>query len=123
MIGPLRKLVVTKDGRTKPIGVAVVVLVLVVSGVAVARYMWKADYGGGLPQIESPVKCYSCGYITSEKLELGTVATKCPKCGKATMLAAYKCKKCGTLEVLNEDRGLPRPTKCPKCGTEIRHGG
>jgi hypothetical protein len=123
MIGPLRKLVVSEDGQTKPAGVAVVVLVLVFSSAALGYYLWKSDLGGGIPQMESPNKCYSCGYMASRKLEVGISNTTCPKCGKETFLPAYKCKKCGNLEVLNEDRGLKPPTKCTKCGGEIRHGG
>lgn len=123
MIGPLKNLVLTEDGRTKPAGVVAVVIVLVVSGAAMGYYVWNhAELGGGAPQVTSGHKCYSCGYISSVKLVVGEPTTTCPRCGKPTFRLAHKCRKCGTLEVLNEDRGLKPPTKCPKCGGEIRYG-
>jgi predicted RNA-binding Zn-ribbon protein involved in translation (DUF1610 family) len=124
MIGPLRKLVLTEDGRTKPAAFVAVVLVLVVSCSALGYYIWKGgvDLGGGEPQIDSPHKCCSCGHIGSVKLEIGQPAPVCPKCGKATYYPAFRCKNCGALEVLNEYRGLKPPTKCPKCGREMRYG-
>lgn len=97
----------------------VVVLALVVLALTGRYYVRRA---GGEPQITAPYKCYSCGHITSVKAAPGTPIDVCPNCHKATLRPAYKCSKCGTLEVLNEDRGLEPPTKCPKCGTEIRHG-
>ncbi|HOW17548.1 MAG TPA: hypothetical protein PLC79_00815 [Phycisphaerae bacterium] len=125
MIGPLRKLVLTEDGRTKPAGAIAVVLVLVVSCSALGYYIWKGglDLGGGEPQLDSAAKCWTCGYECVRRPTPGepTVAV-CPKCGKQTLAPAFRCKKCKTLVVLNEYRGGTPPTKCPKCGTEVRHG-
>ncbi len=83
---------------------------------AISYYIRTA---GGEPQVVSPSKCYSCGYIGYQKLKVGESMPPCPKCGKATYCPAFKCPKCGNLEVLNEYRGLEGPTKCSKCGTEI----
>lgn len=126
MIGPLRNLVLTEDGRTKPAAAVVVVVVLVLSCSALGYYVWQGggvDLGGGEPQISAPFKCYSCGYTMYAKVKLGVPMDICPKCKKSTLCPAKICPKCGSIEILNENRGLKPPTKCSKCGAEIRHGG
>ncbi len=123
MTGWIRKLVLTDDGSTKPSGVAIAALVLVVSATALGYYVWKADWGGGVPQIEAPTQCWECGYTESRKAVVGEPPVlHCPKCGKQAFAPAVACTKCRTLVVLNEYRGVKPPTKCPKCGGEVRHG-
>ncbi|MGB9624519.1 MAG: hypothetical protein ACPMAQ_06605 [Phycisphaerae bacterium] len=125
MIGPLRKLVLTEDGRTKPVGAIAVVLVLVASCSALGYYFWKGgvDLGGGMPQIKHAIVCWNCGYTRFERLQPGSgTLGPCPKCKKDTLGLGYPCPQCGTPVVLNEARGLKPPTKCPKCGREFRHG-
>ncbi len=124
VFGPLRRFLQTEDGETRPVALAAVILVLVASASAMGYFFWKADLGGGMPQLESPAKCWECGYTTERKPQAGEpTVLPCPRCGKEAFAPAFACPKCKTLVVLNEYRQMKPPTKCPKCGGEVRHGG
>ncbi len=102
---------------------AVPTVLILVGILAVLGYFFYR--GGGEPQIDSPVKCWSCEFTEFRKARIGEATVgKCPKCGKETLAPAWRCPnpECGELVVSNEYRNLPPPTKCPKCGTEVRHG-
>ena len=63
-----------------------------------------------------------CGYTRAEALQVGeTLPLKCPKCGKDTVVVAYRCPDCKTPVILNEEIGLNPPARCPKCGAEVWH--
>lgn len=88
-------------------------------------YLVYAAWRSGDQPLKATLMCSTpgCGYVRSEASQVGEVLpVKCPKCGQNSLLPAFNCPKCKTVNIWNENRGLPPPTKCSKCGQEVRHG-
>jgi hypothetical protein len=113
---------VAKDVRGIPPWITyTIIAAAVIAGV----YFTYAAWTKGDRPLEAALMCSTpgCGHLRVDALQVGEMLpAKCPKCGKDSLLPAFYCPKCKTVNIWNENRGLPPPTKCSKCGQEVRHG-
>jgi len=109
-----KDLFTSDDGSVRPWVTygATGLVILVVVYIAYAAWMSS----GASQEITMMCMTEGCGYKTSRPLKLGErLPAKCPRCGKNSLVPAFKCRKCGEPLILNQDRGLPPPTICPNC--------
>lgn len=109
----------TRGGKSRPwILHALGVMVVMVAGY-VAYSVWA-----GPGELKATLMCATpgCAHIRAEALAVGEMLpAACPKCGQASLLPAFHCPHCRSVNIWNENRGLPPPTRCARCGREVRH--
>lgn len=107
-----------EGGGVKPWVVWGILALAIVTGSYFIYGAWN-----GSNELKATLMCSECGNIRTEALAVGEMLpATCSKCGKNAMLPAFHCPSCKTVNIWNENRGLPPPTKCRKCGQEVRHG-
>jgi uncharacterized OB-fold protein len=117
----LKQCIAKEEGGVPPWVKHAIIAIAVIAG----GYFIYAAWRSSDRQLEATLMCSTqgCGYLRTEALQVGEMLpARCPKCGKDSLLPAFNCPKCKTVNIWNENRGLPPPTKCSKCGQEVRHG-
>ena len=117
----------------KNLGIGLVLICLVVSGVIFYRSFFANSTGGTAGNRDIALLCKTCGGFEISADEFRDLMSKqepgmmmgmlgqqmtldCPKCGKKTCYMAEKCEQCETIFVLGQAKDRNYPDRCPKCG-------